>query len=155
MMWELPDKGGDKGQDPCKPENPYGLGIQRQKLWTEGGTCMTIFRMGVEERRSYRAKLRSLAQVASRSGSAALKRTAVRVSAPHEKLATGSDRPWSQMSSCRGMASFCGRGGGGLMLVLAIFVGIDVHWRTPLPPSTPSLRKMRLAASPLLLTLYN
>ena len=64
---------------------------------------MTILRMGVELRRSYKARPRSLAHVASRSGSAALKRTAVRVSAPHEKLATGSDRPWSQMSSCRAM----------------------------------------------------
>ena len=60
---------------------------------------MMILRMGVEERRSYSATERSLPALASTSGSAGLKRNAVTVSAPHEKLLTGSERSWSQMST--------------------------------------------------------
>ena len=65
---------------------------------------MTSFRMGLECRRSYKARDRSLAQLARMSGSEGLKRTAIRVSAPHEKVDTGSERAWSQISSCSNSA---------------------------------------------------
>lgn len=63
-------------------------------------TCMTSLRMGVECRKSYSARDRSVEQLAKMSGSAGLKRTAVSVSAPQEKLLIGSDRLWSHMSTC-------------------------------------------------------
>lgn len=53
---------------------------------------MTSLRTGVEERRSYKARDRSLAVLASRSGSAGLNRTLTTVSEPHCRLVTGSER---------------------------------------------------------------
>ena len=55
-------------------------------------TCMTILRIGVDDRRSYRAMERSLPADASRSASAGLKRTLVTVSEPHDSSVTGSER---------------------------------------------------------------
>ena len=55
--------------------------------------------MGVEERRSYSTRERSLAVLASRSGSAGLKRTVCTVSTPHWKRLTASERLTSQIST--------------------------------------------------------
>ena len=62
--------------------------------------CMTILRMAVEERRSYSAMDLSLPADASRSASAGLNLTAVTVSEPQDSSLMGSERSWSQMSTC-------------------------------------------------------
>lgn len=63
-------------------------------------TCMTILRMAVEDRRSYSAMDLSLPADASRSASAGLNLTAVTVSEPQDSSLMGSERSWSQMSTC-------------------------------------------------------
>lgn len=63
---------------------------------------MMIFRIGVDDRRSYRAMDRSLPADASRSGSAGLNLTLVTESDPQEKLLIGSERSWSHTSTCMG-----------------------------------------------------
>ena len=63
---------------------------------------MMSLRMGAAERRSYSAIERSLPADASRSASAGLNLTAVTVSLPQESSVTGSERSWSQISTCTG-----------------------------------------------------
>ena len=80
------------GRHACEQGAP---GAQEAQL-----ACMTILRMAEEDRRSYSAIDRSLPADASKSASAGLNLTAVTVSEPQDSSLMGSERSWSQMSTC-------------------------------------------------------